>query len=1428
MKKLQKAVLAALFAVMLALGAIGFAACADKNDTPKAEYTMTFMVGTMVYDSVTATEGSGYQTKEAPVRVNSVFDGWSQTENGAVEELPAKMPSENRTYYAIFSAQYTLSLNPGVGTIPDEQKIMPVKVGDDLYAKLSAVTPTLTDSDATFDGWYLRGTDKITEGAGVMMPGGNVEVVAKYSVAYTLNVYKEVGLNADEYPADPTTTVNGTALVGDRVADLPAYPGFRYDNDKDNTALTDALGKSSAQNVLSVYYEYIAYEAEFAVNLPSDVVYDGETKAITCGYDIAEEAPECGYTADGYRFQGWATTPDGDAVYYPGDEFSVDRTTIFYAKWVKGLTDLTRFSSDRVYIMNKIGEPTTTVAYLERVGLKDILGTYNATTHVFEFKNVYLDNGPTLLRGIADTTRNTYTYLNVDSTTVYTLLGSDDATKCTIALNDNGKAVYVDKDGDSVNGTYFADDDNSLLFVVDGETQFAFRLVVSDGDVACYEIRGEEYGVWYGIGQDGYITAEELIRLDGYGYATMNKYNASTGGFSAFGGVYGLTTGLEGAYDGDKGTEVLITFYNSSLNVRPSLYLLMTGDYASVNGAIKAEKVCLQRFSATLYAAPAEGETVDTATADKVVFTGYGVLDDGAVYTYKNEAGETVTVKGKYVYDSVFGTIAMTTADGERIIFEIGTSGEGDNAVSVFTLADVEECGRYNYVTGLPQGYYVMYFYSDNDAAIAFRFNMTDSFYGTGKSDYVMSILGKYELVLAGTEDKTGNVYEFSATPTVSMYNMLVNSYGASALGFFRFKFQFVYNNDGKPTSISVVKPSDFMQGATFEYGEVKYELDGYGSAVGDDSKLKYFMDYSIGIERLVVEIPDVGNVVFFDIDGDGTFTEIVRSYGIANGDKSIVLLTLKDDTAALCLMVQSGLSYAFYTFSYGEIVWNNEQHTIGRYIADEEYDFGDVYNALEITYSEFMFSIVSKTTTNDKGETNTTYTLYMFEVNNAQANDNGKYVITNANGDELSLDVTNMSAKYVIKGTNGEADTTYIGSFSYDGYIRFVYANSQVISFNIVEGTPVTFEVIGTEAGTFLDSGDFVSYLVLSGKKSGGKDDVYSGTYYVYDEQANDYNVYQGSYRKSAYGVDGFDFTYAVDGGAQSFTFMTGRNNAGLQLFVKYVPTISYNVYAQTISNFGNPTKVAELKGGGYSDYYYMNSPISGKAGDFEKYNDENDIYVFTFSDGTQYYFKKIDSQNMMRLDGTYVPDTDGVFALSEDIELTIPGTPATMETPAIPEHTATISAVKLTGYAIAEMTYDYNGEQKTVQAIYGQTSSGTIAMVDANGNLLAILRLMVRTNQDGSKTYFAQVCDLEYNNVFVSDELSLVSLNGFNSAVYVDSYGRIHSGTYTKDENGVVCISYIDTYYYRVVYVYLTVNTETGKFTIVPAPSTDAQLAA
>lgn len=1508
MKNFRRVLLAAVFAVILALGAVCVTACGDKDNggdnNTKSRYTLTFMVGTVRYDEVLAEEGSAYTlTKGDPTRPNYVFDGWSQTPNGEVEELPDKMPSGNRTYYAIFSARFNLSFNAGIGTIPDDKKTMVVKEGDDLYGLVSTVTPTVSDGDAAFKGWFLRGTSEITSTSGQKMPKGNVEVVAKYSVNYKINIYLENGFDSGDYAEDPDDVVNRTAFVGDKVTGLPSYSGYYYDEGKDNEVLYASLNKNSAQNAFKLYYKLVGYDTIFNANLPSDVTYTGAMEGMTCGHGIEYTAPDCQFEADGYRFYGWSTMPDGEVEYLAGDQFSVERSTTMYAQWVKGMTELAGLSSDRVYLINKkVGNELRLIPYLERTGLDDIAGDYDKTTHLFTFKNENAtDPDEVLLRGIADSAHNTFTYLNTVSSTVYKLQKIDETEddSVTLKLNDNGTAVYTNGTEDAVTGAYVGSNDGSMLFTVDGQTRFAFRLVHSADGFVNFMIRGAEYGTWNNITQAGNVDTAYTLGLDGYGYATMyvSGLNSSLSSriVTEFNGRYVYNT-TEGAYKGDDGTEVIVMLFNSSLQIRTFACLLMEGSYSTIStdDTTVYTNVYLQRFETTLYGAPADGDELNTATADKIELAGYSVVADSATYTYTNGDGESVTVKGKYSYDSTAGTLRIKPTDGGTdLLFEVSMYGEGDNRVPVFEPVD-ELFGLYA-VRGLDQVFgpnliYVMSIYNNNRAAFSFRIPMyDDTFYGNIVYDYTRVIVGEYTVAEEGKSETGGvdpraNVYEFSAeiSPQLAayIYNLYASRYQyplyISTFGSFR--FQFVYSAVTNQRSyVNVTTRGDFQGGNELTYNGVKYTLDGFGTAEGEDgSKLSYNYGTTGGIPIVTLVVddtkPTIETVMFIDWERNGSFAEHTGDYGTFNCDTFFRMIVFKDDSAVLTL---GSTSSSLDPFSFGHVMWDDEAHTSGKYVCDGSVEFSDLYIGINKTIYTFKFHI---------GMVKNRYgqwveVIIIYDVN-ANVNANNEIVIETDDG-KLTLSpaavdddgIATAAAIYVEKGKSGRDDTEYKGSFRYvsDDIVQLIYSvettsgsTSRAITFRLEydeENEIVGFhKLVDGAGGYFMDADDGKSYLYLSSEKN--EDNKYVGVYYEYDAENETFIEHEGIYGFTSvqdalydqnYGV-GQDFTYATgevddEGKAvtETITFAMATDQAGVKYFLRYTPKYN-NIYVLYMSaSIGRPVAVGTLSGGGYSALVltlYPNTAYQTQYQGVIEWNEEYLVNVFTATNGSTFYFRYMQGMGLFMLDNTYAAEAKGMFTLSEEVVVEVPaveGQDATEDTeavPAVPAHTAHATKIEMSGMAFAYLHYDYTNEDgetedKTVTGIYVQYATNGFAFImvgDEDATALFRFRLNALTDEEsGEVTYVAELADMNYFGTFVGEDLTVINLNGFNGAYYVDGYGRVYGGQFTileSDEtSALIEIMYIDTTEYVGKYAYARLDFENRTFVAVDAPEADEQ---
>lgn len=1445
MKKLRKALFIAVMAVVVAVTGAFFVACNDKKPD-NTEYTLTFMVGTVPYETVTGVEGSEVKlTKPDPTRAGYTFDGWSLTDNGAVVEIPSKMPAQNITYRAVFSARYDITLNAGIGSIGDGQTTISAKAGDNLYSLVSDITPSVT-GDAEFDAWFY-GSTKLDAQSSAVMPAGNITLTAKYKVDYQITVYKQTVYEGNDYEAE-SKIESGSGYVGEIIPSVPSRDGYRFNGEKDSDATKRALSAVKSENVFNAYYDLVGFSVVFNANLPSDVEYAGSMETVTCGYGMEYPVPQCEYTADGYRFDGWATTANGNVAYRYGVgedgkplTYSVTRVTTLYAKWVKGLTDILGRSHDRIYVMDN-ATGTDKIVYLERFGLDDILGEYDKTTDIFTFKNSNaLTPTGALLRGVADVEHGTFAYLDTNKITEYKLLDifGNVSNTAKLLLNDDGTAVYTDN-GASVNGAYSFDGTAGSMKFTSQSKNFYFRLSNEKENGAVFSIRGEEYGSWNNLNQAGVVDAVYRMELDGYGRATMYVTGYSSDltkvVTSSFIGKYVYSTG-ENAYVGEAGKEVVVTLLNNSMLVRSFACLLMTGEYhADDKDQTEYTHVYLQQFALTMYGKPQAGAELDKENADKIVLGGYNIFDDGATYTY-DDNGVKRTVNGTYEYDDGVGTLRISPKNGDDLLFEVRMSSSEEDAVPLFEPVETL-FGQYSMTGLLPStsannldSLYKFHVYNNGQAAFAFLLPISDGFYGNVAIEYFRTIYGTYEVSDDSSSDVREWEYEFKAKidnqTIISMYvtySYLVNA-SVDIRQFGSFKFKFVYDSADadKIVGCNVTQRGDFAKDITLEYDGNVYTLDGFGKAtaqiqVGDEIKVDV-KDYSFktlyGMQVLVLSWETgekdennkdiVEQIVYFDVKDDGKYVEIDRFQAIYNSINNITLMLMKDGTVGVMLVAQSGMSVSMHTISYGTIAWD-EGNRSGVFTRAGTVD-NDALVGLNKEYVNFKFVLVTV------GEGDKEHDeMYIYDVNMTPVEN--KIELTSGD-DSLTIDLIDSQAVYVEK-VDGKTET-YSGDFYYtNGVLTVVQTNADKtvtrvsLKLEYTNGQIASFTRVNAEVGNWLYMGDAKSYIYLSGAQT-VNDGEYSATYYEYtgdDENgAPQYSEHAGTYKATTLeDVSGYDFFVTGDpvdeeGNAVArFTFGLAYDAAGIRIYQTYAIPVSMYVYYMPS---GSPVRLGTLTGGGF-DAHVLTIGETKLGGLFE-YTGKGGVWSFTASSSKDVYYFAIlvsDGNPMpILLDSTFGAPNYGVFEIETELKVTVPeheiekddgegGT--TTET--VPEKEITVTSIESTGMGIAYLHYvgeDPDNPDK-VTGMYVAVASGTYAFalfVETEDGMIPILfrfKLAVKEGDEElgeADKYIAILADKQLFGTFeCGDDLTAVSLDGFGNAYYVDENGVLYSGMFGK----------------------------------------------
>lgn len=833
MKKLRN-VLFTIITAVLVFATVGFTvACNDKEETPPEPepktVTVTFMNATALHGTpITGESGTPFTAPADPTRIGFAFDGWSLTEGGAVVALPTVFPEESVTYYAVFSQRYNIMLDAGSnGTLAQESRIIEAKRGDNVYSKIFDIKPT-PKGDARFDGWYYNNT-KLTDNSELTV-GSNITVKAEYVVDYTLNVCLQTEYGRDDYDADDTLSAqcSGTARVGSYIATedivriiTASKPEYRVGSKKDDIVISDTpLSVNKADNAFTLYFDICDYTVMFDAALDG-VKVSGSMPAEQFGHNVEYSIPKCGFSAAGYMFLGWKTSAEENApIVYRRNSTEKIKTMsamTLYAAWAKGLTDINRDSDDYIYItQNDAG--TATVAYLERSGLEEKVGTYNSATGEFEFKT----GEKTELYGIANIQAGTFMYidknvteykLNVRTGVVKTTESGIDYIdiensvdeNVTLALNADGSAVYkTAANADPVNGRYEFDADARAMKFTSESVTFRFRLAERNtqaGAISVFEKRDDNvYGTWSGITYsysdvEGYgITADaaHFIVFDGYGGVTMAAYGYSTlarsnGGYSVASGYYIVKSDNDGRID------VQVSLFRNGY-VRTSEFALIDGEENFGTNETPVTKVYVEKSGETVLPILPETEPgSDYTVADyeayrdaapaKITLDGCGIFNDSAVYTY-TDGGTTKTVKGRYIRNDYMGELTIIPYDettqkyGAKLMFYImSAQANGDKLTNEDGSDKTDEDGNVMYEqVNVP-------FYD-----IAVSFSQKYSFISGS------SVIGSVRLCLFG-EDRAGFAFP-----------MIVQE---SFFGIYSYRIETALYFDGRLTATGEKEPND-------------------------------------------------------------------------------------------------------------------------------------------------------------------------------------------------------------------------------------------------------------------------------------------------------------------------------------------------------------------------------------------------------------------------------------------------------------------------------------------------------------------------------------------------------------------------------------------------------------------------------------------
>lgn len=553
-----------------------------------------------------------------------------------------------------------LTLNVGqYGTM--ETTEYDVQVGTSLKEFLSDKLPAC-EQNIEFDSWQ-EGNAPVADDR--TMPKDGLTLNAHYLAQYTAHVYTQ---SLDGTYGQPTE-VKGKGEIGVAMVYQPDIPThFSIDSSAENYKVrTESLAPGEE---FSVYLKRNTYFLTFDGNAPSGETAKGEVQDQSVLYGNKATIPQNLFEVSRqYRFDGWATSANGEAVYKAGDEIAIEEDTILYAVWYKGLQDLFG-GSDILYV------------YGDKVVLnRELMDEQTAALEngIFNFDNGL--GGKVLNEGFyyfRDTVEKEYSDADSDS-------------DAKLTLHAQGKASFKENESAAVvSGNY--DLEPSTGFYLFQSEQLNFRFVLRNaGARMAFQRPDTEMEGYYALKADGKFEYP-LVYLNGVGDAKYimdsNTYEATYGGepILEYTGTYTETW--------SKGTYEISLYFN--------------------NMAIKR-----------LYVRFTKGDVPNVSEAD-----GYYELNDGFTgeFTSKTTSEKKLLLDGygKGTYNDKEGTYRVVNHTWLYINFSDLTSSD---IGSIDDLTDIIDTYYVQYIEFTPNG--------ESDSVILFIWDEEDDWDGTVISYYI-------------------------------------------------------------------------------------------------------------------------------------------------------------------------------------------------------------------------------------------------------------------------------------------------------------------------------------------------------------------------------------------------------------------------------------------------------------------------------------------------------------------------------------------------------------------------------------------------------------------------------------------------------------------------------------------------------------------
>lgn len=282
-----------------------------------------------------------------------VFAGWSTVPDGSGITYSANqvitMPNHHLTLYAIWAAEtYTITYDANgsdSGSVPvDTNRYVSYTTGIIL-----GNAGNLIKGGFTFVGWNTKADgsgDTYIAGRSIIIHENNITLYAKWSTETFSVTYFSNGSSTGTAPIDNNAYVSGQEVTVLGKNDLRFYSSTGivfcgWNTKADGTGLRYKPGATITvgSTDISLYaewgqgYSLKYHENDGADNQESGVSYYPEGEVYTV-WDLTYLGR---FEKEGYKFQCWNTSPDGNGVdYNPGSTLTLGtQNVILYAKWVK-------------------------------------------------------------------------------------------------------------------------------------------------------------------------------------------------------------------------------------------------------------------------------------------------------------------------------------------------------------------------------------------------------------------------------------------------------------------------------------------------------------------------------------------------------------------------------------------------------------------------------------------------------------------------------------------------------------------------------------------------------------------------------------------------------------------------------------------------------------------------------------------------------------------------------------------------------------------------------------------------------------------------------------------------------------------------------------------------------------------------------------